>query len=89
INALLQSWQEMVSKSSLKLALRIVPLCAVNPFLTARNVEKHCGVAFTTAQRALKKLESLGIIKQVEGKVRNRVYCAIEILKILEEPFSL
>jgi ribosomal protein S25 len=43
-------------------------------------------VAFTTAQRAIERLESAGIVTLATGAKRNRVYCAQAILEILEEP---
>jgi hypothetical protein len=46
-------------------------------------------VAFTTAQRAVVKLETLGIMRQVTEAKRDCVYCATPLLKILEEPARL
>lgn len=43
-------------------------------------------MAFTTAQRAINKLEKLGIILQTSTGKRDKIYCATDILKILEEP---
>ena len=44
---------------------------------------------FTTIQRALDRLEQLGIVKRVSAAKRDRVYCAQAILKVLEEPARL
>ncbi len=41
--------------------------------------------SYTTIQRYIEKLESLGILREVTGKERNRIYWAEQILKILEE----
>ena len=41
--------------------------------------------SFTTIQRHIEKLESLGIVREVTGKERNRIYRADQILKVLEE----
>jgi len=46
-------------------------------------------VAFTTAQRAIDRLESAGIVMRATEARRNRVYCARAILEILEEPSRL
>jgi len=43
-------------------------------------------VAFTTAQRIIDKFEKLGILSQTSQGKRDRVYCATDILRILEEP---
>jgi ribosomal protein S25 len=47
------------------------------------------GVAFTTAQRAIERLERIGIVKQATHAKRDRVYCAQALLDILEEPANL
>jgi ribosomal protein S25 len=44
------------------------------------------GVAFTTAQRAVERLEKLSIVSKVSQARRDRVYCAKAIMDILEEP---
>jgi hypothetical protein len=47
------------------------------------------GVAFTTAQRGVEKLEKLSIVTEVSKAKRDRVYCAKTILDILEEPAKI
>ena len=46
-------------------------------------------MAFTTAQRAIDRLETEGVVTQVGATRRNRVYCAGAILDVLEEPLRL
>ena len=48
-----------------------------------RQLEKEMG-SFTTIQRHILKLESYGIMREVTGKGRNRIYRAEQILQILE-----
>jgi ribosomal protein S25 len=59
---------------------------ALTPYCTTKNIVDKFGVAFTTAQRAIVKLEELGIVSQRSEGKRDRVYCAKAILDILEEP---
>jgi predicted transcriptional regulator len=66
-----------------------VELLAANPFLTVKTVSEKLNVAFTTAQRAVRRLEDLGIVAQAGTAKRDRAYCAKELLKILEEPALL
>ena len=54
-----------------------------------RNLASRLDVAYTMAQRAIDRLEMLGIVSRVGAARRNRVYCASEVLDILEEPPSL
>ena len=44
------------------------------------------GLAFTTAQRGVDRLVSLGILTPMDAAKRNRVYCAQGIMDILDEP---
>ena len=67
----------------------LLDLLAANPFVTVNHVAEKLGVAFTTAQRAISKLEALKIISEVSQGKRDRVYCAKSILEILEEPAHL
>ncbi|MFA6263160.1 MAG: hypothetical protein WCW33_01035 [Candidatus Babeliales bacterium] len=45
--------------------------------------------SYTTIQRALHKLEELNIIQEVSGGKRNRMYCAKDLLEILEKPLHV
>lgn len=60
-----------------------------NPFITARGVEKKLGVAFNTVMRVIGLLQKRGIVKEISGATRDRVYCATALLDILEEPAQL
>jgi Fic family protein len=89
MNANLAQWQEQVAGEASNAPLRIVELLASNPFITATGAAEKLGVAFTTAQRAIDRLERGGIVRRVGEARRNRVYCAQALLGILEEPARL
>ena len=89
INSKLIEWQKKVAGASTNAPLRVVELLAANPFITANGAAEKLGVAFTTAQRAIERLERLGIVKQSGDAKRDRVYCANALLEILEEPARL
>lgn len=89
INSKLIEWQKKVTGDSTNAPLRVVELLAANPFITAKGAAEKLGVAFTTAQRAIERLERLGIVKQSGDAKRDRVYCAKALLEILEEPARL
>jgi len=86
INVILAQWQRDVAGESTNTPLRIVDLLAANPFITATGIAGELGVAFTTAQRAIGRLERVGILKRATDAKRDRVYCAQALLEILEEP---
>ena len=89
INKLISDWHIKVSGSTSQTPRSIIEHLAVNPFLTVKNISKQLNIAFTTAQRAIQKLESLGILTQITESKRDRLYCANKILNILEEPTTI
>jgi Fic family protein len=86
INDHLATWRSQVAGVSSKIPVMILDLVAANPFITIKKAAEEMNVAFTTAQRGVEKLESLGILSQVGDAQRGRVYCAKAVLDILEEP---
>lgn len=86
INNLIIEWQLRVGNTSSGTLQNIVKHFAVNPYLTVKKIADNLNIAYTTAQRAIAKLESLNIVSQVSISKRDRVYCATQILNILEEP---
>lgn len=88
INELLANWQRQVSGGSTN-PLRVVELLGSNPFVTAKTVAENLAIAFTTAQRAIERLERAGIVEQIGAAKRERLYCAKALLSILEEPARL
>jgi len=86
IDTLLLQWRERLAKTQSRLPERAIELFAENPFWTVRALSDRLDVAFTTAQRAIDRLESAGIVGLTGQAKRNRVYCARAILEILEEP---
>jgi len=57
----------------------------VNPYVTTKRIAEELNIAYSTAKRSIQKLEAAGIIKQVNKAKRDKIYCATEILDILEE----
>jgi len=85
-NGLVAEWQKKVSGESSNNPLRVVELLGANPFITTKGVADKLAIAFTTAQRAIERLERARIVKRVGDAKRDRVYCARALLDILEEP---
>lgn len=88
INALIVNWQIRIGQAE-GVAYQVVKHLAVNPYFSAKKISETLGVAFTTAQRAISKLENLGIVSQSSKGKRDRLYCATDILRILEEPTKI
>ena len=89
MNQKIADWKREVSGLSSKVPLKLVEMLAANPFLTIKNASISLGVAFTTIQRSVEKLEKLSIVTKVGQAKRDRVYCANSLLQILEEPAKL
>jgi Fic family protein len=89
INALLNQWKIIVASSGSQVPVDMVEYLAVNPYITINKISKELGIAYSTAQRGIQKLESRGIIKKINDNKRDKVYCATEILSILEEPTKI
>jgi Fic family protein len=85
IDDLLADWRDRLAKAPSRLPIQAVELFAENPFWTVNKLAERLGVAFTTAQRAIDRLESVDIVSLASQAKRNRVYCARAILSILEE----
>jgi Fic family protein len=89
IHKLLEKWLMAVAGSSSKVPAALVDRLAENPYWTIKRAAQRLGVAYTTAERAVERLEAHGIVTQTTDAKRDRVYCATAILKILEEPANL
>ena len=89
INDLLAEWHGKLAGHSTNTPIRVLGLLAANPFVTITGAANQLSVAFTTVQRAIERLESSGIVRQVSDAKRDRVYCAQAVLDILEEPAHL
>jgi len=89
INRLLDGWRRKLAGGGSRTAAMMVDLVAENPFCTTKGAAQRLGVVFTTAQRAIAKLEKAGVLRQVSEGRRDRLYCAEAILDILEEPANL
>ncbi len=89
INDLLARWRKAIAPRATPNALLLLDMVAENPFVTIKGVAKRLKVAFTTAQRAIDRLRRAKILDLTTDSRRDRIFCAREILSILEEPARL
>lgn len=89
INELLNQWKILVASGGSQVPVDMVQHFAVNPYFTTNKIAEELGVAYSTAQRGVQKLEAAGIIKKTNDNKRDKIYCATEILNILEEPTKI
>jgi len=85
IDDLMAGWREELAGASTRVPVRALDLFTENPYWTVNRLAARLDVAFTTAQRAIDRLESAGVVALATEARRNRVYCARRLLAILEE----
>ena len=66
------------SKNAQKLLQRMY----ATPIVTVRSVEKQLGISFSSANRLLKSLTELGILKETTGYSRNRLFVLEKYLNL-------
>lgn len=62
---------------------RLPEILIGNPVITVNQVKEKLGVSFPSANTALAKLRDMGIITQ-NDRQRNRVFVAMEVIKLLD-----
>ena len=88
IDDLLVRWREQLAGVQAGRPEQVLGLFAENPFWTVGGLAKAMNVAYTTARRAVDRLEVAGIVSLVGAAKRNRVYCARTMLEVLEAPHA-
>ena len=63
--------------------LQVVDLLFAQPALTVRQVEEALGVTYSTALQYVRQLEASGVLREITGKGRNRVYLAERVLEAI------
>lgn len=83
--ALQKSYREMFQKRKASpTALAIVDELFLNPYVTATRLAKRLNVSFPTVQTNIDWLLGIGVLREITGRQRNRVYCAEELLRAIE-----
>jgi Fic family protein len=65
--------------------LRLHELLQTNPYLTAAAAVKRSGLTMPTVNNAFAELQKLGVVTEVTGRKRGRVFCYKAFLDILSE----
>ena len=86
IDDLFEEWREALAGVQSRRPVEVLRLFVESPFWTAGGIAEELGVAYTTARRVIERLEEAGIVLQTGTSKRNRVYCARDMLEVLEAP---
>jgi len=57
----------------------------LNPFVSLPGVSDQLKITWPTAKASVERLVKLGMLKEISGRKRSRIYCAEELLNILAE----
>lgn len=85
IAALLAGDQQRISAAGERTgsALQLHDAMKTSPFITAPQMVKQTGLTMPTVNAALKQLAKLGVIHEITGKKRGRVFAYAQYLEIL------
>lgn len=62
---------------------KLLDMLFVNPIVSLNGVSEFLKVTWPTAKASVEQLIKLGILKEISGRKRNRIYCAKELLNII------
>jgi Fic family protein len=85
LQSLRHSYQALIDKdrNPQRLAV-VVDYLFVHPVLTVKQLAIGFSFSFKTAQDYLDKLEQAGLVREITGHARNRVYRAEQVLKAVQ-----
>ena len=58
-------------------------------YLTLRRARDVTGATAKNAQNVIDKFVAAGPLREMTGKQRNRVYCANQILQMIDQPINI
>lgn len=80
-----QSWRQTYQNQGASANLfSTLDYLVARPVLTTRQLEEKLGVTFRSAQKIIDRLEVDGVLREVTGRSRNRLYYCEPVLNIIE-----
>jgi Fic family protein len=76
--------QRLHDRRSSATLLQLADMLFKNPVLSPNSVSKALNLTFASAQRNINKLEHAGILREITGRRRGRIYVAQQVMEILE-----
>lgn len=83
-----QKYRSMIKSKRPALQLKLVDLLVERPVLTIPYVGRQFGVTYLTARNNIFNLVKVGILKEVTGAKRNKIFVANEVLNVINKPLS-
>jgi len=84
--ALEKRYRQQLQKEAVSApVLQLMDMLLLNPFVSLPGVSDYLKITWPTAKASVERLVKLGILKEVSGRKRGRIYCAEELLNIVAE----
>lgn len=77
---------EVQKLSSTSKLITLIDHLFERPAITITSAAKVMCISFPAAQKNVEKLAEVGILKEVTGRPKNRIYLAVPIVEIIEKP---
>jgi Fic family protein len=75
--------QQLQERSVSTSVFQLLDMLFLNPFVSLKGVSDYLKITWPTAKASVEHLLKLGILREVSGRKRSRIYCAQELLDIL------
>lgn len=88
---LLDLWQDYRRRSDIgrsAAVLRLIDELFASPFITINHASQVMSMSFKSATKNVDRLVRAGILREITGQQRFRVYGADEIFRLLDEPLG-
>ncbi len=70
------------------LQIRLVDLLIERPVITTVFAKRHLDVSYPAAKNNIDRLVKVGILREVSGAKRHRIFIAEKVLEIINKPFG-
>ena len=82
-------YHTMVEVRRSALQIKLIDLLIERPVVNVASISKRFDVTYVTARNNVATLVRAGILKEVTGRKRYRIYIAEEVLKVINKPFDV
>jgi len=81
-----KNYSQLLQKESVPTPVfKLLDMLFVNPIVSLNGISEFLKVTWPTAKASVEQLIRLGILKEISGRKRNRIYCAKELLDMIEK----
>ncbi len=79
-----KKYHQQLQKESVSIpVIQLLDMLFLNPFVSLPGVSDYLKITWPTAKASVDRLVKLGILKEVSGRKRSRIYCAQELFNII------